>query len=519
MSATGKIWGFLKYYHPNVADGKFDWDKELFRILPKVRASISKEEMSAVFIEWINNLGPIKQCKSCKKDEIDYFNKNFNLNWIQNPKLFSIQLSDKLKYIEENRHQGKKHYIAYFKGKPKIAFFKNEQDYPDFDWSNKNLRLLTLFRYWNMVEYFFPAKYQTDKNWNEVLNKLIPKFQNPKSKDEYHKAMVELVVSLDDSHALIYPNQEFCNFGCYNVPVEFKIIHDSIVITKFYDHELAKLNDLKIGDIITKINGQNIHQKFEVSRKYIRGSNISRKKINSGYYLLNGSTQSINVEVIRNGKTLSKNIKRYLFKNFKYDGNEQTEKYKLINDSIGYINIGKVDTKEVPKVMDALNNTKAIIFDLRKSKSSTPYFFANYITSQKKTFYKSVYPDLDYPGKFIWSEGGMSGNDKLKYNGKVILLVDENCQSQMEFTAMCLQVGDNVTTIGRQTSGANGNVIKFDMVGGFKTQMSGIGIFYPNGKETQRDGVNVDIVVNPSIEAISSGRDEILEKAIEFANK
>ena len=122
LSATGKIWGFLKYYHPNVADGKFDWDKELFRILPKVRASISKEEMSAVFIEWINNLGPIKQCKSCKKDEIDYFNKNFNLNWIQNPKLFSIQLSDKLKYIEENRHQGKKHYIAYFKGKPCLLY-------------------------------------------------------------------------------------------------------------------------------------------------------------------------------------------------------------------------------------------------------------------------------------------------------------------------------------------------------------------------------------------------------------
>jgi len=349
LSATGKIWGFLKYYHPNVADGKFDWDKELFRILPKVRASINKEEMSAVFIEWINNLGPIKQCKSCKKDEIDYFNKNFNLNWIQSPKLFSIQLSDKLKYIEENRHQGKKHYIAYFKGEPKIAFFKNEQDYPDFDWSNKNLRLLTLFRYWNMVEYFFPAKYQTDKNWNEVLNKLIPKFQNPKSKDEYHKVMVELIVSLDDSHALIYPNQEFCNFGCYNVPVEFKIIHDSIVITKFYDHELAKLNDLKIGDIITKINGQNIHQKFEVSRKYIHGSNISRKKINSGYYLLNGSTQSINVEVIRNGKTLSKNIKRYLFKNFKYDGNEQTEKYKLINDSIGYIILEKLTQKKFLK--------------------------------------------------------------------------------------------------------------------------------------------------------------------------
>lgn len=520
LAITAKVWGFLKYYHPEVADGKYNWDEELFKILPKVKASKNKEEFSLVFLEWIESLGYIKQCKQCKKEkDQDSFDKNFNLNWINNPRIFSKELSSKLNYIEENRHQGNKHYVAYFKGKPKIAFFKNEQDYSDFDWSSENMRLLTLFRYWNMVEYFFPAKYQTDQNWDDVLNKFIPQFLDPKSKYEYHRALIELVVSIDDSHALIYPNSKFCNFGCYNVPFEFKIVNDSAIITKFYDQKLAELDDLKIGDIITKVDGHYIHKIFEANKKYIHGSNDSRKKINAGYYLLNGSTQSVNLEIIRNSKTFSKTIKRYLFKDFNYTPNKQLEKYKFVSDSIGYINIGKVDEKEVPRVMDALNKTKAIIFDIRKSKSSTPYFFTNYITSQKKTFYKGIYPDLNYPGKFIWAESGKSGNDKLKYKGKVILLVDENCQSQMEFTAMCLQVGDNVTTIGRQTSGANGNVMKFDMVGGFKTQISGIGIFYPNEKEAQRNGVRIDIVVNPSIEALINGKDEILERAIQFANQ
>jgi hypothetical protein len=30
----GKIWGFLKYYHPSVTSGQYHWDYELFRILP-----------------------------------------------------------------------------------------------------------------------------------------------------------------------------------------------------------------------------------------------------------------------------------------------------------------------------------------------------------------------------------------------------------------------------------------------------------------------------------------------------
>ncbi|SMP26536.1 C-terminal processing protease CtpA/Prc, contains a PDZ domain [Muriicola jejuensis] len=520
LSATAKVWGFLKYYHPIVASGKFDWDQELFRILPKVKKAQSKESLSEILLDWIEELGPVKHCKKCdSKNNLKFFDRNLDLSWIQNKQLFTSELTDKLKFIENNRHQGEKHYVDYYKGEPKMAYFRNEIEYPNFDWQNEELRLLCLFRYWNMVAYFFPAKYQMEKNWSNVLDGLIPKFYNPKSKDEYHQALVELVVSLDDSHALIYPNSEFCNFGCYIVPFEFIVIDDSAIITRFYDRELAELDDLKIGDIITNVDGQNIYQNFEANEKYIHGSNISRKKLNAGYYLLNGSTPSVNVQITSKGKTSSKTLKRYLYKDINFKINEQTEKYRSINDSIGYIDIGKVETNEVPKVMEAFEDTKAIIFDIRRSKGSTPYYFANYISSQKKDFYKAIYPDLNYPGRYIWSEDHQSGNNQLKYTGKVILLVDESCQSQMEFTAMCLQIGDNVTTIGRQTSGANGNVIRFKMVGGLQTQMTGIGIFYPNGQEAQRNGVKIDIEVNPSPEAIIDGRDEILERAIEYINE
>ncbi|MBM2814885.1 MAG: peptidase [Ignavibacteria bacterium] len=36
LSLLGMVWGFLKYYHPNIAKGEYNWDYELFRILPKI---------------------------------------------------------------------------------------------------------------------------------------------------------------------------------------------------------------------------------------------------------------------------------------------------------------------------------------------------------------------------------------------------------------------------------------------------------------------------------------------------
>lgn len=55
--------------------------------------------------------------------------------------------------------------------------------YPD-----DGFRLLSLYRYWNMVNYFFPNKYITDKKWNDVLKEHLPKFINTKNELDYEVA-------------------------------------------------------------------------------------------------------------------------------------------------------------------------------------------------------------------------------------------------------------------------------------------------------------------------------------------
>ena len=516
LAATAKVWGFLKYYHPEVAKGKMDWDSQLFTLLPKVEQAQNKEELSKVFSDLIVSLGEIKKCNTCaKQSKKEYFNKNLDLSWTLNQKLFTPELSAKLKFIEENRFQGKQHYVNIPDRVGNIQI-TNEIEYPNFDWNNQNLRLLAIFRYWNIVEYFFPYKYQMDQNWETTLEEMVPRFKNPKSEEDYHLAMLELVVKIDDSHGMFITKKTNDYFGLKWIPADFKIIDNKAIITNIYNDSLAKKDDIQINDIITKVNGKPISEIIQGKEKYINASNPAIKIRNSSYAVFNGSTDKVEMEFTRNGTTKSKTVNRYLYKDFKYEYPKK-EKWKILNDNIGYVNMGDLQFKDVESMSKELKSTKAIVFDIRNYPNGTMYLISRFLNSERKQFYKQTMPDLKYPGRYIWGEPKECGlNQKENYKGKVILLVNEKTQSHAEFTAMALQTANNVTIIGSQTAGADGNISRFELVGGFKTIISGIGIYYPDGRETQRIGIVPNIEVKPTIDGILKGKDEVLDSAITF---
>ncbi len=519
LYATAKIWGFLKYYHPNVANGKFDWDKELLEILPSIEQASTKEELSAIYLTWIESLGKVKPCKSCSdlEESAHLFNKNFDLGWIVNDRLFTDQLSVRLKYIEQNRFSGNHHYLS-FKGSPPVLSLTNEKSYPDFAWTNKPLRLLSFFRYWNTIEYFYPHKYQMDTDWDEVFFQMLPKFYSPTSDIDYHLAMLELVVKIDDSHGYFTSDLIVAYFGDKQIPAAFTIIENQVVITYLVNDSLANLNDIKVGDIITKIDDQPVEQIISQNLKYIYGANSGAKTKYSYNKILHGSTDSVNVEIIRNGQKEVKTLLRYSYDQLKPSVYVQ-KPWELMDNNIGYINLGKIGREDLFKALEELTNTQSIILDLRGyPKKFYGNILGNFFGRRNMVSSIKINPDLSYPGKFIASNQTKKLVDS-KYKGQVILIVNSWTQSMAEYTALSVQHGYNVTTIGSQTSGAGGVMIPSEFIGGYTSYFTSSGIFYPDMHPLQREGVKIDIEVKPTIEGITNGTDELLKKAIELASE
>ncbi|SIT02286.1 S41 family peptidase [Belliella pelovolcani] len=517
LAATAKVWGFLKYYHPSVAKGKFDWDQQLLDILPTLDNAETKEELSAIFLTWIESLGTIKLCKKCQEDsESIYFDKNFDLVWFDDEALFTKSLSEKLRFIEQNRYQGKPYYVK-TEGRNATLVISNEKSYAEFDWTNKSMRLLSLMRYWNTIAYYYPHKYQLDTNWDTVLLQMIPKFSDPDSELDYHLAMLELVVKIDDSHGYFSTDLINAHFGLDLIPAAFNFIDDKIVITGLFDQNLAAANDLQIGDVISKIEGKEVSEVLSKNLKYIHGSNHPTKLKYAFGKIYPNASDSVEVEITREGVTRVRRLGRYPRDQF--SSSSSLDHWRVIQDNIGYINLKRIDGKELANALQSLADTRGIIIDLRNyPKEFFGNEFKNFLGARNEVFTKVIKPDFKYPGRYLITD--QKGVTKAsKYKGKVILLVDEYTQSRAEFTAIYIQNGYNVTTIGSQTAGAGGMMIPLEFVGGYQSYFTSSGIFFPDMSAVQRNGVPVDYVVRSSLKGIISGDDEVIDKAVELILK
>jgi carboxyl-terminal processing protease len=518
LESLAKVWGFLKYYHPSVASGKLDWDSELIRHVPKVKAARSKEKLSRIYLEWIARLGEIKEAAPAESRKT--FDRNFNLDWTDNRSLFTDELISKLDFIEKNRHQGPSHYVTVY---PIGIIDKfNEEAYPNlyFKYPDEGFRLLTLFRYWNIIEYFFPYKYVADQNWDDVLAEMIPKFRDAKSLSEYHLAVVELIAKVDDSHAEVSAEYAPEIFGSYFIPGQFEIIDNKAVITDYYNDSLARVNDIRVGDVIHRVDGEMIEDIIERKSKYICGSNKATKLRGFRNAVFNGETDKVEITFERNGILQEKQVKRYEYRDFGYTGIHKESKWKIMKDNIGYVDLGILEIPDVALMMESLLKCKAIIFDVRNYPNGTMDEIANYLNSAPRPYAKFTLPDMTYPGKYYWLDGDSAGrHNRNSYAGQVVLLVNEHTQSYGEFTVMALQTANNAIVVGSQTAGADGNIIFIDLPGKIETRITGIGVFYPDGKETQRIGIVPDAEVKLTIEGIRKGKDEVLEKAIAYIEK
>ncbi|MFB9078331.1 S41 family peptidase [Flavobacterium procerum] len=516
LTATCKVWGFLKYYHPKVAGGEINWDNQLLEKLPKIEKAQTKEEFSLILENWIDELGPIKEIAPIiVSKETKFFDKNFDLSWINSTKLFSKKLSKKLKFIEENRYQTDEEIGPAYNPLKNGNYFK-------LNYEDKNTRLLWFFMYWNLVEYFFPYKYIMDQKWDKTLEESMASVLAIKDEDDFYRVMRKVSTKLDDSHVefAVYKNSIFQENRRF-FPADCKIIDNKMVVTEILADSLAQADDIKIGDVITKVNNKTIEALISEYRDLYTASNEPTLLNKIRRKILNGFSDTVDVEFLKDGNYITKSMRWFDYHDshrneFKKGAKKKKEKFKMLANNIGYVDMGIIKSNHVPDMVEALKNTQAIVFDMRNYPNGTYQDIANFLNAHEEKFAIYTHPDFSYPGRFTWTEGSTCGSEnKDHYKGKVIVLLNEDSISQSEWTAMCFQTAGNTTIIGSQTAGADGNVTELDFAT-FHTRYTGIGVYYPDGRETQRIGILPDIEVKPTIKGIQEGRDEVLDRALLF---
>ena len=521
LELLGRVWGFLKYHHPEVATGNLNWDYELFRMLPKYLDAKNESARNKQLINWIDSYGKIAECTDCLPTEKNAVLEP-DLAWIDAQE---EKLKNKLKYIRDNRAQGKHYYIK-MAGNVGNPVFKNEPTYKDMPYPDDGFRLLSVFKYWNIIQYYFPYKHLTDKDWNTILGEYIPHFINATNELEYEMAAVQLIGEVHDTHANLWAGSDKIKEwkGANYPPIHVRFTENKLVVTDYYNEEKKAEAGLEIGDIITKINGKPIDEIVKEKTKYYPASNQPTRLRNIGEDILRSNDSEIKIAYTSNNdKETNKTLKLYPYEDInKYRWYKRVDEksYKMLDNNIGYVTLANIKDADIGQIKKDFIDTKGIVIDIRNYPSTfVPFSLGGFFISAPTSFVKFSGGNVNNPGEFTMNDGQEIPNDSKIYKGKLIILLNENSQSQAEYTAMAFRACDNTTIIGSTTAGADGNISPILLPGGLRTVISGIGVYYPDGKETQRIGIVPDIEVKPTIEGIRNGKDEVLEKAVEVILK
>lgn len=523
LQLLGHVWGFLKYHHPSLAKGQKNWDYELFNFLPSYLKSETSRKRNQLLLDWITKLGEVDRCQNCEfKSLSDSAKIQPNIDWVNDFNL-SKELKVALGNIFSAKRDSTNHYVSLVQGSGN-PIFSNENPYSQFNVPDEGYRLLALFRYWSMIQYFFPYKYHIEEDWSVVLKEFVPKIITADNRIKYRLVLLELIGRIHDTHANILGDSTLEIYkGKYIAPLQVKFIENKLVVVDYFDLPKAKKLGIEVGDIIEAIDDVPINQIVKERLSYYPASNYSTKLRDIARDILRSNKLQSNVSLLRGETIINKTITRFpLFeigtdKDWAY--NMPNTPYKLLGDSIGYLYLGNLKNSQLPEIFIKFNSTKGIIIDIRNyPRESTIFMLSEYLLSSQVEFVKFTIGSVKHPGGFYWRHSipKIGRSNENPYKGKVIILVNELTQSHAEYVAMALRTVKNSSIVGSTTAGSNGNLSRIVLPGNIRTFISGIGVYYPDGRETQRVGIIPDIMVEPTINGIHRKEDEVLNRAIDM---
>ncbi|MBD8872699.1 S41 family peptidase [Rhodanobacter sp. DHB23] len=523
LVTLGKVWGFLKYYDPTVTSGRLQWDYALFRVLPAILRAPDRASANAALVKWIDALGPVPRCSPCAHLDPHDLQSSPDLDWIADARLLGETLSRKLQWIRDQRQVGTQFYVTLA---PKVGYpvFGHEPSYDHIPFPDSGFQLLALFRYWNIIEYWYPDRDVIGEDWDKVLATFIPRLVLARDSTGYQLQAMALIARVHDTHASLRSSLDTRPpAGHCHLPVSLRFVQQQAVVTAV-DGAPPNPSALQTGDVITKLGGRPIPALVREWAPYYAGSNEAARLRDIATYMTRGPCGEVGLAVRRDDHALSLEVARVpLPKDHLAMGDYLPiafhdlpgPAFRLLSPEVAYLKLSSASARQAGDYVRQAAGTAGMIIDARNYPSEFMVFALGSLLVDRPTpFARFTAGDLSNPGAFHWAPPLVLEPKAPHYRGKVVILVDEVTQSQAEYTAMAFRAAPGALVVGSTTAGADGNASRVELPGGLFTIISGVGVFYPDRRPTQRVGIVPDVVVEPTIAAIRAGRDPVLEEAL-----
>lgn len=384
------------------------------------------------------------------------------------------------------------------------------------------IRLADVIITWNILKHSYPYWEDTSMPAETILMNAIKKAIADKNPQDFLKTLQLMCAEMNDGHMFVDLQDPMDKSNEATVPLILTEAEGAIIVKKINSDNLA---GIEIGDKVDSIEHQEVMKYLRSMEKYLSGS-PQWKRSKSLVMALNGPKGSrLTLSITgKNGKSSFITERNAIGAGYRngYE-KEPSTKEGWLTPNTYYLNLSR-DSVTKKLIEEQLCSARAVIFDLRGYPLNDEVFnilphLIKMPLKNRKYFYipQIIYPDFK---KISYQSDGGNTDPELPYiPAKIYFLMDASAQSASETVLAQVKGLPNVKIIGLPSSGTNGNINMIYLPGRYSVAYTGMVTKNADGSKHHLKGIKPDIMATSTIDGIRNGKDEILNLAVETAEK
>ncbi|MBS1903804.1 MAG: hypothetical protein JSS75_08885 [Bacteroidetes bacterium] len=379
--------------------------------------------------------------------------------------------------------------------------------------NDRATRLADVITAWNIIEHFWPYFDVVHVDWMHELRAALTRAASDDDDLRFGRTLRIMMASLHDGHAWVG------DMAPHRQAPFTAVIADSRVVV----NQLAEgyAGAIRVGDVINKVNGVPIAQWYARIDSLTPAATRTAHEYKVYENLYAALDADSVVLTISDRDNKYRDIAEVVPSVTPTFARPKKEHIGELRDGIWYVDLDATTSDELSAALGKLEHANAVIFDLRGYPNHMLREPISHMISTTALSPRMSVPLVMLPDRVDakWSNVRWQIKPSLPHLTNIVHLADGRAVSAAETYLSIIDAYHIGEIVGDTTAGTDGNINPFTLPGEFYVSWTGMQVLKHDGSQLHDVGIAPTVVCKPTLRGIRDGKDEVLEKGIEVAEK
>ena len=384
---------------------------------------------------------------------------------------------------------------------------------------DRAVRLANVAAVWAALDSFYPYFDVVDVDWDAVLRRALARAAQPAagSVEGFRDVLREMVAALGDGHGSVIHRGRLAEG---DLPFRVDRVEGRPVVVAVAPGAPADAC-VAVGDELVALDGEPVGPALAEDHRLTSGS-PQWKAFRTHATFGRGPVGSEARVAFDRGGTRAECVVERTESGGPYGLVEpaRPEPFAELEDGVFYVDLTRPVTDAVTENLGRLADARGVVLDLRGYPAGTTGVLG-YLASDTLRSPRWQTPIRTRPGRGRVDGYNTDGRwtippSETPFGGRLVVLADGRAISQAESFLQTIVAGTDAVVAGEASAGANGNVARLLLPGGFGVQWTGMRVVNEDRSQHHLLGVRPTVPVRRTVAGVRAGRDEVLDAAVEL---